>query len=133
MGGDRCAAARASDPGIRSQQESGHVALWLRWSGHGSAWVAGRLSASISTASWNELSRDQKRFDEAKRQHYAALYAQPRRNASGLCPVPGVQTGCGRQQDVSLAQGKLQMPVLAFGGEATFGPYDRRGDAVCRR
>jgi hypothetical protein len=26
---------------------------------------------------WNELSRDPRRFDEAKRQHYAALYAQP--------------------------------------------------------
>src|SRR5206468_9570647 len=38
--------------------------------------VAGRERIYLDRF-WNELSRDQKRFDEAKRQHYAALYAQP--------------------------------------------------------
>jgi len=44
--------------------------------------VAG-ARASIATAS-NELSRDPKRVDKAKRQHYAALYAQPGAIASGF-------------------------------------------------
>src|SRR3954464_8885291 len=38
--------------------------------------VAGRERIYLDRF-WNELSRDPKRFDEAKRQHYAALYAQP--------------------------------------------------------
>src|SRR6267143_1371531 len=59
--------------------------------------VAGRERIYLDRF-WNELSVDPKRFDEAKRQHYAA------------------------DNRTFLAQGKLQMPVLAFGGEATFGP-----------
>src|SRR5438445_13470648 len=50
--------------------------------------VAGRERIYLDRF-WNELSRDRNRFDEAKRRHYAALYAQPGR------------PGCGRQQDVS--------------------------------
>src|SRR5260370_12591932 len=38
--------------------------------------VAGRERIYLDRF-WNELSRDQKRFDEAKRNHYAALYSQP--------------------------------------------------------
>jgi pimeloyl-ACP methyl ester carboxylesterase len=38
--------------------------------------VAGRERIYLDRF-WNELSRDPKRFDEAKREHYAALYAQP--------------------------------------------------------
>ena len=59
--------------------------------------------------------------DEAKRQHYAALYALP-----GAMRASFAQFLAFRQDAVDnktfLAQGKLQMPVLALGGEATFGP-----------
>lgn len=70
---------------------------------------------------WNELSRDPKRFDEAKRRHYAALYAQP-----GAMRASFAQFLAFSQDAVDnralLAQSKLKMPVLALGGEATFGP-----------
>jgi len=40
---------------------------------------------------WNDLSRDPKRFDEAKCQHYAALYAQPGAMRAGFDQFPGVR------------------------------------------
>ena len=82
--------------------------------------VAGRERIYLDRF-WNELSRDQTRFDEEKRQHYAALYAQPGAMRASFAQFLEFS------QDVIdnrtfLAQGKLQMPVLALGGEATFGP-----------
>src|ERR1700692_3361637 len=65
----------ASDPGIRSHRirPCGTLASVVRtWS----AWSPA-ASASISTASGTNFPGTRKRFDEAKRQHYAALYAQP--------------------------------------------------------
>jgi pimeloyl-ACP methyl ester carboxylesterase len=82
--------------------------------------VAGRERIYLDRF-WNELSRDPKRFDEAKRQHYAALYAQPGAMRAGFAQF----LAFGRDAADNgrfLAQGKLQMPVFAFGGEATFGP-----------
>ena len=118
MGGDRRAAARRRIVGS-DQTESGYVALWLRWSGHG---APGRCRERIYLDRfWDELSRDPKRFDEAKRQHYAALYAQPGAMRAGFAQF----LAFGRDAADNgrfLARGKLQMPVLAFGGEATFGP-----------
>jgi pimeloyl-ACP methyl ester carboxylesterase len=69
---------------------------------------------------WNEFSLDPKRFDEAKRQHYAALYAMPGAIRAGFAQFAAFS------QDVVdnkgfLAKGKLRMPVLAIGGEASFG------------
>src|SRR5882762_4799322 len=69
----------------------------------------------------NALSRDPKRFDEAKRQHYAALYAQPGAMRAGFAQFLAFSQDAADNKTF-LAQGKLQMPVLAFGGEATFGP-----------
>lgn len=70
---------------------------------------------------WNELSCHPARFDEKKRQHYAQLYAQP-----GAMRASFAQFLTFRQDAIDnrtfLAQGKLQMPVLALGGDATFGP-----------
>ncbi|MCX5239242.1 alpha/beta hydrolase [Streptomyces prunicolor] len=70
---------------------------------------------------WNELSVDPRRFDEAKRQHYAALYAQPGAMRASFAQFLAFTQDAADNQKF-LAQGKLQMPVLAFGGEATFGP-----------
>jgi pimeloyl-ACP methyl ester carboxylesterase len=70
---------------------------------------------------WNELSRERKRFDEAKRQHYAALYAQPGAMRAAFAQFLAFSQDA-TDNRTFLAQGKLQMPVLALGGEATFGP-----------
>ena len=70
---------------------------------------------------WNDFSRDPKLFDEARRQHYTALYTLPGAMHAGFAQFAAFD------QDVIdnkafLAQGKLTMPVLAIGGEAAFGP-----------
>jgi pimeloyl-ACP methyl ester carboxylesterase len=70
---------------------------------------------------WNELSVVPERFDEAKREHYAALYAQPGAMRASFAQFLAF-TQDAADNNKFLAQGKLQMPVLAFGGEATFGP-----------
>jgi pimeloyl-ACP methyl ester carboxylesterase len=70
---------------------------------------------------WNEFSADPKHFDEASRRHYANLYAQPGAMHSGFEQFHAFD------QDVIdnhafLAKGPLPMPVLAIGGEKSFGP-----------
>lgn len=70
---------------------------------------------------WNEFSADPKHFDEASRQHYAELYARPGAMHSGFEQFHAFD------QDVIdnkafLAKGPLPMPVLAIGGEKSFGP-----------
>jgi pimeloyl-ACP methyl ester carboxylesterase len=82
--------------------------------------VAGRERIYLDRF-WNDLSRDPKRFDEAKREHYAALYAQPGEMRAGFSQFLAFGQDA-TDNKAFLAQGKLQMPVLAFGGEATFGP-----------
>ena len=82
--------------------------------------VAGRERIYLDRF-WNELSRDQKRFDEAKRQHYAALYARPGAMRASFAQFLAFSQDA-TDNRTFLAQGKLQMPVLALGGEATFGP-----------
>jgi pimeloyl-ACP methyl ester carboxylesterase len=82
--------------------------------------VAGRERIYLDRF-WNDLSRDPKRFDEAKRQHYAALYAQPGTMRAGFAQFLAFGQDAADNK-AFLAKGKLQMPVLAFGGEATFGP-----------
>src|SRR5450432_2346299 len=70
---------------------------------------------------WNEFSADPKNFDEASRVHYAKLYARP------LAMHDGFEQFHAFDQDVIdnkvfLAKGPLTMPVLAIGGEKSFGP-----------
>jgi pimeloyl-ACP methyl ester carboxylesterase len=70
---------------------------------------------------WNEFSADPTHFDEASRQHYAKLYALPGAMHSGFEQFHAFD------QDVIdnkafLAKGPLPMPVLAIGGEKSFGP-----------
>jgi pimeloyl-ACP methyl ester carboxylesterase len=70
---------------------------------------------------WNEFSADPKHFDETSRQHYAKLYALPGAMHSGFEQFHAFD------QDVIdnkafLAKGPLPMPVLAIGGEKSFGP-----------
>jgi len=81
--------------------------------------VAGRERIYLDRF-WNDFSLDPRRFDESKRQHYAALYAMPGAIRAGFA-----QFAAFRQDAIDnkayLAKGKLTMPVLAIGGEAGFG------------
>ena len=70
---------------------------------------------------WNEFSADPKKFDEASRRALRRALRPARRDACRLRAVQGLRPGRHRQQGV-LAKGKLTMPVLAVGGEKSFGP-----------
>jgi pimeloyl-ACP methyl ester carboxylesterase len=82
--------------------------------------VAGRERIYLDRF-WNDFSRDPKRFDEAKRQHYAGLYARPGAIRAGFAQFAAFRQDAS-DSNAFLAQGKLQMPILALGGEAAFGP-----------
>ncbi len=81
--------------------------------------VAGRERIFLDRF-YNELSDDPKRIDEQTRAHYAALYARPHAMHDALeqfvaFPQDGVDNRA------FLAKGKLAMPVLAVGGEKSYG------------
>jgi len=70
---------------------------------------------------WNEFSAKPSRFTEAARAHYAELYSKPGRMHAGF------QQFAAFDQDAidnraALESGRLQMPVLAVGGDHSFGP-----------
>jgi len=70
---------------------------------------------------WNEFSADPKRFDEASREHYAALYARPGAMHAGFEQFKAFDQDA-IDNKALVAKGKLTMPVLALGGEKSFGP-----------
>ena len=82
--------------------------------------VAGRERIYLDRF-WNEFSATPAKFSEASREHYAALYALPGAMHAGFAQFAAFD------QDVIddrafLAEGKLTTPVLAVGGEKSFGP-----------
>jgi pimeloyl-ACP methyl ester carboxylesterase len=81
--------------------------------------VAGRERIYLDRF-WNEFSADPRRFDEASRVHYAALYARPGAMHSGFMQFAAFDQDT-KDNQVFLAQGKLTMPVLAIGGDHSFG------------
>jgi pimeloyl-ACP methyl ester carboxylesterase len=70
---------------------------------------------------WNEFSADPKNFPEASRAHYAKLYAQPGAMHAGFEQFKAFDQDA-IDDKAFLAKGKLTMPVLAVGGEKSFGP-----------
>ncbi|HWL83580.1 MAG TPA: alpha/beta hydrolase [Roseomonas sp.] len=82
--------------------------------------VAGRERIYLDRF-WNEFSADPRRFPEALREHYAALYAQPGAMRAGFAQFHAFDQDALDNQGF-LAKGRLAMPVLAVGGEASFGP-----------
>jgi pimeloyl-ACP methyl ester carboxylesterase len=81
--------------------------------------VAGRERIFLDRF-YNELSAHPEKIDEATRAHYAALYARPHAMHDALeqfvaFPQDGIDN-----RDL-LAKGKLAMPVLALGGEKSYG------------
>ena len=82
--------------------------------------VAGRERIYLDRF-WNEFSADPSRFSEAARIHYAELYALPGAMHSGFAQFAAFDQDAIDNRDF-LAKGKLTMPVLAVGGEKSFGP-----------
>jgi pimeloyl-ACP methyl ester carboxylesterase len=81
--------------------------------------VAGRERIYLDRF-WNEFSAIPKRFSETARRHYAKLYARPGAMHAGFAQFAAFD------QDVVdnrafVAAGKLDVPVLALGGEKSFG------------
>ncbi len=70
---------------------------------------------------WNDFSADPKHFDEASRQHYAALYALPGAMHSGFAQFAAFDQDAIDNKAFLATGGKLTMPVLAIGGAASFG------------
>lgn len=82
--------------------------------------VAGRERIYLDRF-WNEFSADPSRFGEASREHYAALYARPGAMRAGFNQFAAFDQDA-RDNQAFVAKGKLTMPVLAVGGEKSFGP-----------
>lgn len=82
--------------------------------------VAGRERIYLDRF-WNEFSARPERFSEASRVHYAALYAQPGAMHSGFAQFAAFDQDA-IDDKAFVAEGKLAMPVLAIGGEKSFGP-----------
>ncbi|MDR3527425.1 MAG: alpha/beta hydrolase, partial [Rhizomicrobium sp.] len=83
--------------------------------------VAGRERIYLDRF-WNELSDDPKKIDEATRIHYAKLYARPHAIHDAFEQfVAFPQDGIDNQ--ALLAKGKLTIPVLAIGGEKSYGTH----------
>lgn len=69
---------------------------------------------------WNEFAAHPDRIDEATRAHYAALYALPGGMRSGFAQFHAFAQDA--EDNKIFARTKLTMPVLAAGGEKSFGP-----------
>ncbi len=82
--------------------------------------VAGRERIYLDRF-WNEFSADPKSFSEASRDHYAKLYAQPGAMHAGFNQFAAFDQDA-IDNKAFVAKGKLTMPVLAVGGEKSFGP-----------
>ena len=81
--------------------------------------VAGRERLYLDRF-YNELSADPKHIDEATRAHYAALYSRPHAIHNAFAQFAAFRQDAVDNQ-AFLAAGKLTMPVLAIGGEKSFG------------
>jgi len=82
--------------------------------------VAAAANAFISTVSGNEFSATPSRFTEDARNHYAQLYAMPGAMHSGFIQFAAFDPDA-VDNKAFLAKGKLALPVLALGGEKSFG------------
>lgn len=83
--------------------------------------VAGRERIYLDRF-WNEFAADPARLGEDTRAHYAALYARPGAMHSAFSQFAAFGQDA-RDNAASLAAGgKLGVPVLAVGGEESYGP-----------
>ena len=82
--------------------------------------VAGRERIYLDRF-WNEFSAHPARFDELSRQHYAALYARPGGMHSGFAQFAAFDQDAIDNRAWLATGARLNMPVLALGGEKSFG------------
>ena len=82
--------------------------------------VAGRERIYLDRF-WNEFSARPERFSEASRVHYAALYARPGAMHAGFAQFAAFDQDA-IDNAAFVTAGKLTMPVLAIGGDKSFGP-----------
>jgi pimeloyl-ACP methyl ester carboxylesterase len=83
--------------------------------------VAGRERIYLDRF-WNEFSATPANFTEAARQHYAALYAMPGAMHSGFAQFAAFDQDAADNRAFVAHGGRLKMPVLAVGGQKSFGP-----------
>jgi pimeloyl-ACP methyl ester carboxylesterase len=69
---------------------------------------------------WNELSANPKSIDQATRRHYARLYARPGAMHAAFEQFAAFEQDATDNKALE-AKGKLPMPILALGGEQSFG------------
>lgn len=82
--------------------------------------VAGRERIYLDRF-WNEFSADPKRFGEPSRRHYAALYARPGAMRAGFLQFAAFDQDAIDNRAFLSGGGRLRMPMLAVGGERSFG------------
>ena len=82
--------------------------------------VAGRERIYLDRF-WNEFSASPDRFGEAARKHYAQLYALPGAMHSGFAQFAAFDQDAVDNREF-LARDRLKMPILAVGGQKSFGP-----------
>jgi pimeloyl-ACP methyl ester carboxylesterase len=80
--------------------------------------VAGRERIYLDRF-WNEFAGDPSKVDEATRQHYAELYARPNAMHDAFSQFRAIRKDAEDNQAAMAT--KLTMPVLAIGGEKSFG------------
>jgi len=80
--------------------------------------VAGRERIYLDRF-WNEFAGDRTKIDEATRQHYAKLYARQGAMRAAFAQFNSIRQDA-EDNKVAMAT-KLGMPVLAIGGEKSFG------------
>jgi pimeloyl-ACP methyl ester carboxylesterase len=81
--------------------------------------VAGRERIYLDRF-WNEFSADPKAFSETSREHYAKLYAQPGAMHAGFAQFAAFDQDA-IDNKAFVSTGRLTTPVLAIGGEKSFG------------
>ncbi|HUE65762.1 MAG TPA: alpha/beta hydrolase [Rhizomicrobium sp.] len=82
--------------------------------------VAGRERIYLDRF-YNELSANPKKIDEATRRHYAALYARPHAMHDAFEQFGAFNQDAIDNKAMLAKGGKLKMPVLALGGDKSFG------------
>lgn len=83
--------------------------------------VAGRERIYLDRF-WNEFSASPDRFGEDARRHYAGLYALPGAMHSGFAQFAAFDQDAIDNRAFLAGGGRLKMPILAVGGQKSFGP-----------
>jgi pimeloyl-ACP methyl ester carboxylesterase len=81
--------------------------------------VAGREHTYLDRF-WNDFAADPAKFDEASRVHYAELYAKPGHMHGGFAQFAAFDRDVADNK-AAVAHGRLQIPVLAVGGDHSLG------------